>query len=329
MAKAKTEEQTVRLQVGSAKPQDVGKGVARITPNALRELRLEPGDVVEILGKSNTAAIAIPPLPEDEGLDLIRLDGLQRANAGVSSGEHVEIRRADVKAAKRVALAPAQRNIRLTGSGAALGRTLRGRPVLLGDIVSTSVYQRPNMGDGTGFPEEVFRNFMGMPSFGLQEIRLIVASTSPQGIVQVTENTEVELLPQYVEPEETPPEVTYDDVGGLGDAIDQVREMIELPLKHPELFQRLGIDPPKGVLLHGPPGTGKTLLARAVAGESDANFFHIAGPEIMGSAFGESEQRLREMFQQAQQAAPAIIFIDEIDAIAPKRENVHSEAERR
>ncbi|MFW6084455.1 MAG: CDC48 family AAA ATPase, partial [Gemmatimonadota bacterium] len=181
------------------------------------------------------------------------------------------------------------------------------------------------------FPEDIFRMFFEQQAYGLQEMRLRVVSTNPRGIVRVEEGTEIELTPEYVEPEEAArrTDVTYDDVGGLGDTIQQVREMIELPLKHPELFGRLGIEPPKGVLLHGPPGTGKTLLARAVANESDANFFHIGGPEIMGRFYGESEQRLREVFEQAQQQAPAIIFIDELDSIAPKREQVTGEVERR
>src|SRR5690606_31195178 len=209
----------------------------------------------------------------------------------------------------------------------------RGRPRVAGAVVSTSVYRRSGIGpEMMGmFPEDIFRMFFEQPAFGLQEIRLRVVSTQPKGIVQVSEDTEIQLLPEYVEAAEVPrrTDVTYDDVGGLGDTIQQVREMIELPLKHPELFARLGIDPPKGVLLHGPPGTGKTLLARAVANEADASFFHIAGPEIMGRFYGESEQRLRDIFQQAQQQAPSIIFIDELDSIAPKREQVTGEVERR
>jgi transitional endoplasmic reticulum ATPase len=181
-----------------------------------------------------------------------------------------------------------------------------------------------------GVPDDLFRMFFEQPAFGLQEIRLRVIATVPRGIVQIAQETEIELLPEFVEQEEQrPATVTYDDLGGLGDTLGQVREMIELPLKHPELFQRLGIDPPKGVLLYGPPGTGKTLLARAVANEADARFFHIAGPEIMGRYYGESEQRLREVFQQAGQQSPSIIFIDEIDSIAPKREDVTGEVERR
>jgi transitional endoplasmic reticulum ATPase len=210
-----------------------------------------------------------------------------------------------------------------------LRRTLFQRPLVAGDIISTSIYQK-NQAQPGGVPDDLFRMFFEQPAFGLQEIRLRVISTTPREIVQIAQETEIELLPEFVEmEEERSTSVTYDDLGGLGDTLEQVREMIELPLKHPELFQRLGIDPPKGVLLYGPPGTGKTLLARAVATEADAGFFHIAGPEIMGRYYGESEQRLREVFQQAQQQAPSIIFIDEIDSIAPKREEVTGEVERR
>jgi transitional endoplasmic reticulum ATPase len=171
---------------------------------------------------------------------------------------------------------------------------------------------------------------LNAPAFALQELRLIVVSSVPKGIVHIDGKTAVELLPEYKAGDgERRADVTYDDLGGMRDTIDALREMVELPLRHPELFQRLGVDPPKGVLLHGPPGTGKTLLARAVANESDAKFFHIAGPEIMGSAYGESERRLREIFEQAAQEAPSIIFIDEIDSIAPKRGQVTGEAEKR
>ncbi len=330
---AEREPKVVQLQVAGAPMQDVGKSIARINRDAAGRLGLRGGDIIEIKGKRTTAAIALPPYPEDEGLNVIRLDGLQRANAGAGMGDTVEVRRADVKPARRVVLAPAHPNLRLQGSGEALRKTLFQRPLVAGDVVSTSVYHRPPaaLGGPGVMPEDIIRHFFEQQSaYGLQEIRLVVTSTAPRGIVQITGDTEIELLPQYVEPEQARPAgVTYDDLGGLGDTIDHVREMIELPLKHPELFQRLGITPPKGVLLHGPPGTGKTLLARAVANEADANFFHIAGPEIMGSHYGESEQRLREVFAQAQQQAPSIVFIDELDSIAPKREEVTGEVERR
>jgi transitional endoplasmic reticulum ATPase len=321
-----------RIQVAGAKPQDVGTGTARLSRRVMQEIGLTDGDVVQIDGKRTTAAIVLPPYPEDEELDLLRLDGLQRGNAGVSIGDSVEAKRAGTRPARRIQLAPAQKNLRLVGSGEMLRRTLFRRPLVAGDLISTSIYQRSTAGGppGSHIPDELFRMFFEQPAFGLQEIRLRVIGTVPRGIVQVAQDTEIELLSEYVEVgEQARTDVTYDDIGGIGDTLGQVRELIELPLKHPELFQRLGIDPPKGVLLHGPPGTGKTLLARAVATESDARFFHIAGPEIMGRYYGESEQRLREIFQQAQQQAPSIIFIDEIDSIAPKREEVTGEVERR
>ena len=328
---ADSQPSTIRLQVAGAKPQDVGRGTARLPSDALRSLGLREGDVVEVIGKRSTGVIALPPYPEDNGIAIIRLDGLERSNAGVGIGDSVQVRRAETQPARRVVLAPSQPNVRLMGSGDALRRTLFGRPVTAGDLVSTSIYQRAATPLERGlFPEDLFRTLFELPAYGLQEFRLRVVATQPRGIVRVAEDTEIELLPEYTEAEEAARgAVTYDDVGGLGDTITQVREMIELPLKHPELFQRLGIDPPKGVLLHGPPGTGKTLLARAVANEADAGFYHIAGPEIMGRFYGESEQRLRDVFQQARQNAPSIIFIDELDSIAPKREQVTGEVERR
>jgi transitional endoplasmic reticulum ATPase len=325
---ADTESGVIRLQVANARPQDAGRGIARISRRMMAEIGVQEGQPIEIIGQRHTTALAVLPYPEDEGLQLIRMDGLQRVNAQVGSGDHVEVRRAEVRPATRIILAPAQKNLRLQGSGDALRRTFYRRPLLAGDVISTSVHQRPTDLDHRIPPE--LRNLFQMPAYGLQEIRLAVVATVPRGIVQVTDETEIELRPQFEEPKEARrADVTYDDIGGLGNTVDQVREMVELPLRHPELFQRLGIDPPKGVLLYGPPGTGKTLLAKAVANEVEANFFHIAGPEIMGRHFGESEQRLREVFDQARQNAPSIIFIDEIDSIAPKREEVTGEVERR
>jgi transitional endoplasmic reticulum ATPase len=330
---------SVRLQVAGAQKQDVGKGAARLSKSAYQKLGISPGAIIEIEGKNVTGAVAIPPFSEDEGLPIIRLDGLQRANVGVGLGDHVTVRSAEVKPAEKITLAPGQKNMIIRGSAQGLLQTLHQRPLVAGDYISTSVYRGGPGGGGRGggpggsgqMPDELFSALFGQQrTFGLQEIRLRVTNTQPRGIVQVTPETDIELLEQYAEPDESrPPDVTYDDVGGLGDMIPQVREMIELPLKHPELFSRLGIDPPKGVLLHGPPGTGKTLLARAVAAETDAQFFNIAGPEIMGRHYGESEERLREIFEEAQENAPAIIFIDEIDSIAPKRDQVSGETERR
>ena len=319
--------QPVRLQVANARPDDSGRGIARMSRQALAEIGVQEGQAVEIIGKRHTTAIAVTPYAEDEGLNIVRLDGLQRVNAGVGSGDHAEVKRAEVRTATRVVLAPAQKGLRLQGSGDALKRTFYQRPLTAGDVISTSVYSQRSADQR--LPEEL-RGLLNIPAYGLQEIRLVVVSTQPRGIVHVTAETEIELRPQFEEPREARrADVTYDDIGGLGNTVDQVREMVELPLRHPELFQRLGIDPPKGVLLYGPPGTGKTRLARAVANETEAQFYHIAGPEIMGRHYGESEQRLRQVFQEAQQNAPAIIFIDEIDSIAPKREEVTGEVERR
>jgi transitional endoplasmic reticulum ATPase len=319
----------LRLQVAAAKGSDAGKGVVRMSQQALDRLGLGQGGIVEVLGKRNTAAVALPPYPDDEGLDIVRLDGLQRLNAQVGLGDHVEVRATEARPATRVVVAPAQPNIQLSGDGQALLRTLLGRVLAAGDLISTSVYRRQPGMDGGPFPEEIMRAFFEQRAFGLQEIRLVVTSTAPRGIVQLTQQTQVELLPEYAEPDgDVATGITYDDVGGLGATVEQVREMVELPLKHPELFGRLGIDPPKGVLLYGPPGTGKTLLARAVAAESDASFFTINGPEIMGKYYGESEGRLREVFEEAQKSAPSIIFIDEIDSIAPSRAET-GEVERR
>ncbi len=314
-----------RVQVASLPPADSGRGLARLPESLMKDLGLAEGDVIEITGKRATAARAIPPYGEDQGIDIIRLDGLQRANAGVGSADYVEVRKAASKPATRVVFAPAQANIRLQGSTDALKRTFAGRPLVEGDTVATAGHQRVN----ADMPEHI-RQLLNAPAFSLQELRLVVAQTTPKGIVHIDAKTIVELLPEYTAQDGLRrADVTYDDLGGMRDTIDALREMVELPLRHPELFQRLGVDPPKGVLLHGPPGTGKTLLARAVANESAAKFFSIAGPEIMGSAYGESERRLREIFEQAAQSAPSIIFIDEIDSIAPKRGQVTGEAEKR
>jgi transitional endoplasmic reticulum ATPase len=314
-----------KVQVASLPPADSGRGFARLPETLMDELSLAEGDIIEIAGNRTTGARAIRPYGEDKGIDIIRLDGLQRANAGVGSGDFVEVRKAESRAATKVVFAPAQANVRLQGSADALQRTFAGRPLVEGDAVSTTGHQRVN----ADMPEHI-RQMLNAPAFALQELRLVVVSTAPKGIVHIDAKTAVDLLPEYTAKEgERRADVTYDDLGGMRGTIDALREMVELPLRHPELFQRLGVDPPKGVLLHGPPGTGKTLLARAVANESAAKFFLINGPEVMGSAYGESERRLREIFEEAAQAAPSIIFIDEIDSIAPKRGQVTGEAEKR
>ncbi|MCB5425647.1 CDC48 family AAA ATPase [Altererythrobacter sp. CC-YST694] len=314
---------TVRLQVANARQEESGHGIARIPRSAFSRLGITEGDVVEITGKRSTAAIAVPAYEEDQGIDMIRLDGLQRGNAETGSGEHVSIRKAESRPATRVVFAPAQREIRLQGPSQALKRNFFRKPLVAGDLVATAGQQPVR-----DVPPEVMRMF-NAPAYALTQIRLTVVSTAPKGIVHIDENTEVELRPEFEEPRDGRGSVNYDDVGGMGDTIRQLQEMVELPLRYPELFRRLGVDPPKGVLLHGPPGTGKTRLAQAVANESEAEFFIINGPEIMGSAYGESEKRLREVFEEATRMAPSIVFIDEIDSIAPKRSEVHGEAEKR
>jgi len=323
---ADEERKPKKLQVATMRPEDSGRGIARLPRATMTELGLAEGDVIELVGKRATPARAVGPYPEDEGLEIIRLDGLQRANAELGSGDFVEVRKADAKPATKVIFAPAQKNLRLHGSAQALKRSFGMKPLTAGDVVATTGQQQMPQGD---IPPEL-RQMLTAPAFALQEIRLIVVSTAPKGVVLIDANTEIELRPEYTEAKESRrADVTYDDIGGIGTTIDQLREMVELPLRYPEIFERLGVDPPKGVLLHGPPGTGKTRLARAVANESEANFFHIAGPEIMGSAYGESEKKLRDLFEAAAAAAPSIIFIDEIDSIAPKRGQVTGETEKR
>jgi transitional endoplasmic reticulum ATPase len=320
---ATLEKGTVRLQVAAARQEESGRGVARMPRSAFQALGIAEGDMVEIEGKRVTAAVAFHAYSEDETLEVVRLDGLQRANADTASGEHVKIRRAESRAATRVVFAPAQREMRLQGPSEALKRVFFQRPLVAGDLVATHGQQPV-----TNVPPDVRRMF-NAPAYALTQIRLQVVSTVPKGIVHIDENTEVELRAEFEEPRDSRGIINYDDVGGMEETIKQLREMVELPLRYPELFTRLGVDPPKGVLLHGPPGTGKTRLAQAVANESDAQFFTINGPEIMGSAYGESERRLREVFEEAERSQPAIIFIDEIDSIAPKRQNVQGEAEKR
>jgi transitional endoplasmic reticulum ATPase len=262
------------------------------------------------------------------------MDGITRRNAGSGVGEFIKIRKADVKEAKEVTLAPAQKGIMIHISPNLIKQNIFMRPMTKGDIVIPSPVARRKKGSG------LFEEFFGMDFEELftftpfsEETRFVVTNTNPSGIVKIGEITELEILPQLPESmkldEKAVPVVTYEDIGGIKEIVGKVREMIELPLRHPELFERLGIEPPKGVLLYGPPGTGKTLLAKAVANESGANFISISGPEVMSKWYGQSEENLRKIFEEAEKNAPSIIFIDEIDAIAPKREEVTGEVERR
>jgi len=266
------------------------------------------------------------------GFEIVRMDGLTRSNAGTSIGEMITIRRAEIRVARKVVLAPAARGLRIMASGDIIKRNIMGRAVARGDILSL-ISPRRTRETFKEFPsgEKIFREFFESTTpFSLGEIKFSVVSTNPAGIVRINDETDVEVRPEAVEIiEKKIPDVTYDDVGGLKQEISKVREMIELPLRHPEIFNRLGIDPPRGVLLHGAPGTGKTLLAKAVSNESGSNFVAINGPEVMSKYVGEAEKKIRDLFKEAEENAPTVIFIDEIDAIAPKREEVTGEVERR
>lgn len=323
----------LKLTVAEARRQaDVGRGLVRLDEGVMKKLNVKQGDVVEVVGSKPTGAIALRGYPEDRGLNVVRIDGLIRRNAGTSIGEKVTVRKAEIKEAKSVTVAPTDPRVRFMAPGEVIKRNLLGRPVTKGDLITPTAPEEPVHLGSDSIIAQFFGDVFGQMAtpFGLGEIRFMVTNTSPPGIVLVTELTDVKILPQAVEVKEIKvPTVTYEDIGGLKEELQRVREMIELPLRHPELFDRLGIEPPKGILLHGPPGTGKTLIAKAVANESDAYFTPIAGPEIMSKFYGESEARLREVFQNAEKNAPAIVFIDELDAIAPKREEVTGEVERR
>jgi len=305
----------VQLEVAKAYPNDSGRGIARLDPDTLLHLKLSPGDIIEIEGASTTAAKVWRADRQDWNTDTVRIDGFTRQNADVGIGERVTIRKAEATKADRLVLAPPEEASVQFGSDAAgmVKRQILKRPVVERDIV-------PVM-SSTNHP------FMRSPG---QAIPLIAVDTDPDGVVLITEDTDVELREEPISGfEKTGGGITYEDIGGLQNEIQRVREMVELPMKHPQIFKKLGIEPPQGVLLHGPPGTGKTLLAKAVANETSANFFSIAGPEIISKYYGESEQQLREIFEDATEDAPSIIFIDELDSIAPKREDVTGEVERR
>ena len=321
----------ISLKVGElTNREEFGRGIVRIDTRKMQDLGIKEGEIVELQGQKKTGAIAVRSYPADVGLNLIRMDGITRRNAGIGVGENIKVVKANVKEAKRIVLAPAQKGIILQMSPDLLKKNLIMRPLMKKDLVAPfPVATRRRGGPFDDFfggmnIEEIF--FAPIPG----ETKLVVVSTNPEGMVHVTEETEVELKPEAVDIEEKAiPTMTYEDIGGLGESINKIREMVELPMRHPELFTKLGIEPPKGVLLYGPPGSGKTLLARAVANESGVNFFSIAGPEIMSKWYGQSEENLRKIFEEAEKNAPSIIFIDEIDAIAPKREEVTGEVERR
>ncbi len=330
------EKKEIQLKVVEAHQDDAYKGIARIDGEVMRDLSIKRGDVIKIKGGRETVAIADRAYPADVGEGIVRIDGILRRNAKTGIGEVVKISRADVKEAKKIMIAPAQKNIMVQAGQDSLRRGLLGRSVVKGDIFVLGGVQRRRylLSDELGDLGDVFGDMFGSMGFGqlggFTQIKFLVVSTTPNQPVIITENTQVTLSSKAVEiTDESIPEITYEDIGGLSEEIRKIREMVEIPLKYPEIFQKLSIEPPKGVLLHGPPGTGKTLLAKAVANESDANFILLNGPEIMSKFYGESEKKIRNIFEEAEKTAPAIIFIDELDAIAPKREDVTGEVERR
>jgi transitional endoplasmic reticulum ATPase len=293
----------VSLKVAETNPKFVGRGMALVDPKVMEEMDLSTGDVIEISGKKKSYVLLWSSQREDQGKKLIRIDGYTRNNIGVGIDDIVSVRKVNVKNAEQVILAPTE-ELNIVGLEEYLPELLEGRVVTRGDMIPLNI-----MGRRIGFA---------------------VTSTSPTDAASLIDsNTEfiIGSIPKAAA--KGVPRVSYEDIGGLKNEVQKVREMIELPLRHPEIFDRIGIEAPKGVLLHGPPGTGKTLLAKAVANETNANFYSISGPEIMSKFYGESEERLREVFKEAEENAPSIIFIDEIDSIAPKREEVSGDVEKR
>ncbi len=292
------------IKVADIKPGEAGRGVVRLDPELMTVMDIKVGDIVEITGEKSTVSKVLRGGPEDANRGIIRMDGTTRRNAGTSMDEKVAVKRITAKDATKITFAPMEQ-LRIQGGDEYLKQVFEGRAFSKGDVISLNV-----MGN---------------------KMDLMVTSFAPSGAaVIMTGGTQVKVSEKPADAEAgSIPKVSYDDIGGLGDAVNKIREMVELPLKHPELFKRLGIEAPKGVLLHGPPGTGKTMLAKAVAGETSSNFVYVGGPEIMSKFYGESEEKLREIFKDAEENAPSIIFIDEIDSIAPKRDEVTGETERR
>lgn len=322
----------VKLKVMEAVQDDVNKGIVKIDSNYMKQINVNPGDIVQISGERTTAAIVDRAYPGDIGLNIIRMDGNIRRNARTSIGEMVTVSKAEVVPAKKVAIAPANKGVMIKASPQLFKQGLLGKATVKGDIVSLG------RGRKRALPgKEVSDIFSMMESrfagFGFGDLKFMVVDTIPKKqILVITEQTEIEFNPHAVELKEEEGislGINYEDIGGLQEEITKVREMVELPLRHPEIFEKLGIEPPKGVLLHGPPGTGKTLLAKAVASETQSHFILINGPEVISKFYGESEANLRKKFEEAEENAPSIIFFDEIDAIATKREETKGDVEKR
>ncbi|MHA1941023.1 MAG: CDC48 family AAA ATPase [Candidatus Hodarchaeales archaeon] len=296
---------TFETSIKEAAPRDVGRGIIRLDPDIAEKMGITAGQALQIIGKRRTAAIYWPGYANDRGTGVARIDGSTRRNAGIGIDDNVELKVIEPKAGVKIQFAPVQ-NLRIQGGENHLKHTLIGRVLTKGDFIEIPVYN--------------------------QRIVLVVSKISPQAdaiIMQDSTSVSISQTPVKNVKQESFDRIRYEDIGGLTDEIQKVRELIELPMKHPELFKRLGITPPRGVLLHGPPGTGKTLLAKAVATETESHFISVSGPEFMSKFYGESEKRIREIFEEAKENSPSIIFIDEIDSIAPKRSETMGEVERR
>lgn len=299
-----TEKQKLQLHVAETLHSDIGYGVVRLDSKTRTNLDLNEGDFVVLKGKSEAVAKVLNSSPEDEGLNLVRMDSSLRSNAGVSLGDDIEVSKTKLVEAKSITIAPTE-EVKFSGDPTPIFlQKLLSKPVVKGNVLTF--------------------NIMGTT------LHYVVTKTSPKKHVRVSQNTQINVSDTVTQPgEHKVPTLTYDDIGGLREEVSAIREMVEIPMKHPEVFERIGISPPKGVLLHGPPGTGKTLLAKALANELDAHFRAINGPEIVSKYYGESEKQLREIFDEAEDNAPAIVFLDELDSIAPNRDEVTGESERR
>ncbi len=320
------------LKVAEALQGDVGKGIVRMDREAQKKIGVSEMDVVEIEGNKKTGAVVANPHPNDKGLEIIRMDQYIRKNSGASIGENVNVKKADAQEAKKIKIAPAEKKVNIRLSSELVKRKLMGRAMSRGDFFTLSGGSessgKSSRSDQPRSPfEEMFKDIFDQMNvsvpFALGELKFVVTSTNPTGVVRISKSTQIEITSKSVSSveKEKIPEVSYEDIGGLDEEIDKVRET--------ELFDRVGIEPPKGVLLQGPPGTGKTLMAKAVANESNAYFKTLNGPEIMSKYYGQSEEKLRNIFEEAEENSPAIIFIDEIDAIAPKRDEATGEVEKR